>query len=175
MKKIILIVAVALTSAVASAQGFKKADNFVEGNISYSKSTGADASHSIMPTVGHFFTNRVAAGVFGEVANEAGVKTTGVGAFARCYFMTVGKSLNVYSQLDLGTSTTKEAGAKTTTTSSNLGIGANYFVSNRLSLNVGLTSLVGYTSVDSHSTVTVGFGTVSNPLNAGTFGLSYKF
>lgn len=175
MKKIVLILAVAFTSAVASAQSFKKADNFVEGNISYSKTKGADATHSITPTVGHFFTDHVAVGVFGETSNDAGVKTTGVGAFARCYFMTIGKSLNVYSQADLGTSTTDDAGAKATTTSANLGLGANYFVTPRLSLNVGLTNLVSYSSTESVSTMTIGVGSVSNPLNAGTFGLSYRF
>ena len=174
MRKVVLLLAVAFSTVFANAQSFKKADKFVEGTLSYSKTTDADAEHSISPAVGRWITDRFAVGVFGEFAKSA-VKTTGVGAFGRCQFLTVGKNINVTSQLSIATTSVDAAGVKTSTFSSNLGLGAYCFVTKKLALTMNVADLVSYTSADSKSTLTVGFDGVNNPLSTAKFGLTYKF
>jgi len=44
-----------------------------------------------------------------------------------------------------------------------------------LSLTVHLTDLIGYTTQDSKSILTVGFSGVNNPISSSKFGLLYRF
>lgn len=173
MKKITMILALAVIAVTASAQSFKKGDNILEGTASYTKTTGADGSYTVSPALAHFMTDRVAVGVAGTFGDDGATSTTGFGAFARCYFMNV-KGIQVHSQLGVGTLSTSTAGVKTTATSVNMGLGANWFMTNRLSLNAGLGSLINYTSTSGTSTMTIGFSGVTNPLNAASFGLTYR-
>lgn len=173
MKKITMILALAITAATASAQTFQKGNNILEGTASYTKATGTDGVYSISPAVAHFVTDRVALGVAGTFGDGGASSTTGVGVFGRCYFMTV-KGVMVHSQLGVGTLSTSTGGVKTTATSADLGLGANWFITNRLSLNTGLGSLINWTSTSGASTMTVGFSGITNPLNTATFGLTYK-
>lgn len=174
MKKTVLMLALAFSAVVGNAQSFKKADKFVEGTVSYTKSTGTDASYSINPTVGYWMTDRFAIGASAELGKTT-TKTTGFGAFGRCQFLTVGKNINVFSQLSLSTTTTDVAGTKTSPFTVNAGIGAYSFVTKRLALTMSLTDLISYTSVDSKSTLTVGFSGVNNPFSTAKFGVAYKF
>lgn len=174
MKKVALFLALSLVATFASAQ-FKKADKFVEGTVSYSKSNGSDASYNLQPTAGYFVTDRVAVGVFGQVGKDQGDETTGVGAFGRCYILDIGKNLKTYSQLNVGNSTVTTAGVKTSTFGIDLGLGVNYFVSSKLALALDVASLMSYTSQGSNNTFTIGWTGVTNPLSAAKFGVLYKF
>jgi len=177
MKLVILALVLSLTAFTASAQTtFKKSDKIVEGTASYTKTSDVDASYSLKPTVGYFLTDRFAVGVFGEVAkNTTGTKTLNYGAFSRCYFLTIGNHFKTYSQLDVANNTTDAAGTKTNTLGVNLGLGANYFVTNNLALTLHVANLASYTNGDSNSTFTVGFDGVTNPLSPVKFGVLYRF
>lgn len=175
MKKVALFFALMFTVLITSAQ-FKKADKFVEGTVSYSKSTGADAIYGIQPTLGYFVTDRFAVGASGEFGkNKDGVKTTGVNAFGRCYVLNIGKNLKTFSQLNVGTTSVDNAGIKTSAFGINVGLGVNYFVSSKLALSMHVADLMNYTSVESNSTFTIGWTGVNNPLSAAKFGVLYRF
>lgn len=59
-----------LVSFTTNAQ-FKKAEKFVEGTVSYSKTSGTDAQYTLNPTVGYFLTDRFAVGVSGKFGKDA--------------------------------------------------------------------------------------------------------
>lgn len=174
MKKTVLMLAVAFSAVIGNAQSFKKADKFLEGTVSYTKTTDVSAEHSINPTVGYWLTDRFAAGVTAELSKSE-EKTTGIGAFGRCQFLTVGKNINVFSQLTVSTTTVDVAGVKTSTFNTNVGLGAYCFVTNKLALTMNLADLISYSSVDSKSTLSVGFSGVNNPFSTAKFGVAYKF
>jgi outer membrane protein len=178
MKKVVFLV-VALFAAITftNAQtGFKKGNKFVEGSVSYTKAEGTDATYGFQPTIGYFLTDRFAVGVSGDFSkDENGVETTGFGAFGRCYVLNIGQNFKAFSQLGVGTTTINNAGVKATGTGVNFGFGANYFVSSKLALSVGLADVINYTSVEGNSTFNIGWSGVSNPLNAANFGVLYKF
>jgi outer membrane protein len=174
MKKTVLALAVILT-AFTAATAQKKSEKFVTGTVSYSKSTDVKASYSLKPTVGYFLTDKVAVGVFGEVSESGDEKTTSVGVFGRCHFMTIGQHCGVFSQLSVSTNSTTVADVKTTSTNANLGLGANYFVTKRLGLTMDIANLISYENVDSKSTTTIGFEGVTNPFAVASFGVIYKF
>jgi outer membrane protein len=176
LKLTILTLVLGLMSlTTVNAQSFKKSEKFLEGSVSYTKATDISATYSLKPTVGYFVTDKVAVGVFGEVGESATEKTTGIGAFARCYFMNLGQHAKVYSQLDLGTNSVDVASVKTSTVSANLSLGANYFVTSKLALTMSLANLISYESADSKSTMSVGFAGVANPFATTGFGVLYKF
>jgi len=174
MKKTVLLLAVAFSTVIGNAQSFKKADKFLEGTVSYTKTTDVDAEYSINPTVGYWLTDRFAAGVTAEIGKSV-EKTTSIGAFGRCQFLTVGKNINVFSQLNVLTNTVDVAGTKTSTFNTNLGLGAYCFVSKKLALTMNLADLISYSKVDSKSTLSVGFSGVNNPFSTAKFGVAYKF
>lgn len=165
-----------LSLTTVNAQStFKKADKIVEGTVSYAKSTDIKATWSLNPTVGYFVTDKVAVGLSGQFGEDAGTKTTNVGVFGRCYFLSLCKNTLVYSQLNASTNATNVSGNKSTSFTSDLGLGANYFVNKNLALTIGLANLISYQSIDSKSTFSVGFTGINNPLSAAKFGLLYRF
>ena len=170
----VLFSALALTSQAQAT--LAKSDKFVEGTFSYSSSTGTDAAYGIKPTVGYFLTDKFAVGVLGEVGKTStGAKTLNYGAFGRCYCLNVGEKFKAYSQLTVLSSSTDNAGTKTNSFSTDLGIGANYFFTSKLALSVNLVNLISYTSSGSNSNFTVGFDGVTNPISPVKFGVLYKF
>lgn len=180
MKKQLKLVALALvlsltTFTMVNAQSFKKSDKILEGTVSYSKTTDIKSSWSLSPSVGYFVSKTFAIGVFGGFGETEGVKTTNAGIFGRCYFMNVGKNLKVYSQATFASNSEKEANTKTTSTTADLGLGVNYFVSPKLALTMNVANLVSYESQSSVSTVTVGFAGIDNPFATAKFGVLYKF
>lgn len=178
LKFAIAAIALMMASFATSAQTFKKSDKIVEGTLSYSKSTDVKSSYSIKPAVGYFLTNKVAVGVFGEVGKTATEKTTNVGVFGRCYFMTVGKKCSIFSQVDAASNSSTlsdSASTKLTSVCANLGFGANYFVTSKLGLTMNVANLVSYESADSKSTTTIGFSGIANPFSTAKFGIIYKF
>ena len=178
MKKVVLL-AVALLAAITftnAQNNFKKSDKFVEGTVSYAKAEGIDATYGLQPTIGYFVTDRFAVGVSGAFGKDVdGVKTTGFGAFGRCYILNIGQNLKTFSQLGVGTTTINDAGVKTSAFGINLSLGVNYFVSPKLAVTLNVADLMNYTSVESSSTFTIGWEGVTNPLSAAKFGVLYRF
>jgi hypothetical protein len=175
MKKVVLFLALAFATTIASAQ-FKKADKFVEGTFMYSKSTGVDAETSVRPTVVYFLTDRFAAGIFASVGKDAATKDFGIGAFGRCYFANVSK-IKVFCQADLSNLTQKDivTDVKASVFSAGLGLGANYFVGSKWAVTANVSNLVSYASQNSNSTFSVGFDGLTNPFTIAKFGVLYKF
>lgn len=176
MKKVVLLT-IALIAAVTftNAQTFKKADKFVEGTVSYTKATDVDAVYTINPTLGYFVTSRFAVGANGQFGKDGDTKTTNVGVFGRCYFLTIKNALQTFSQLGVASNSTSVAGVKATSTAVNLGLGANYFVTSRLALSMNVADLISYEAADGKSTMTIGFDGVNNPFATAKFGVLYKF
>jgi outer membrane protein len=111
----------------------------------------------------------------------AGVQTSdsfGIGVFGRCYFLNIGEHFTTYSQLAITSNSDKAADTKTL--NANIGLGANYFITKKLSLVLSVADLVSYASVKAGNasavnTTTVGFSGVTNPFATPTFGLNYRF
>lgn len=173
MKKTIIVAMALIGSVVASAQSnFKKADKFVEGSVGYSKTEGQTSSYVVNPTAGYFLTNKVAVGAtVGFGRDSEGTKTTILGAFGRCYFLNLGKSAKIYSQLGISNTNALDVNAFKT----NVDLGVNYFVSEKFALTAGLADLITYTNVAGTSSFSIGWQGVSNPINQGRFGLLYRF
>lgn len=162
-------------NTVNAQSAFKKSDKIVEGTVSYTKTTDVDAVWSLNPTVGYFLTDKIAVGLSGQLGGDGKTTTTNVGVFGRYYLLTLCKNILVYSQLDATSNSTKVSGKSTTSFTSNIGLGANYFLTQKLALTMGLTNLVSYESKDSKSTFSVGFDGINNPLSTAKFGLLYRF
>lgn len=169
-----MLVSLFAISGVKAQNTFKKSDKIVEGTVSYSKSTGADAEYSFSPAVGYFVTDRVAVGVAGEFGKSADGDVTNFGAYARCYFLNIGQNFKAYSQLGLGSNTTKVAGVKASEFAAGVGLGANYFVSKKVALSAHIADLVSYTSADGNSNFSLGFTGFNNPIAMSKFGILIK-
>jgi len=165
MKKVFSILAalVVFSLSVSAQSNLSKSDKLVEGTVSYSTSTGTKGQYAIAPSIGYMVTNKVAVGLTGEFTNSV----TNFGAYGRCYFMNVGKNLNVFSQLNVGRVSDRF--------STDLGLGANYFVSKKLALSAGLSQLISYNTGDGVSNFSIGFNGIDNPIAATKFGLLYRF
>jgi len=211
MKKLLLsLTVIAGLTLAANAQefGFKQGDIILEGNIGFNSTNDKDveekeSSFSFTPKVGYFVTDKIAVGVqlgFSSAKQEdygTGSESIdkanafGVGVFGRYYFLELGKRFKTYAEAGLGYATSKsetEAGGttvedpKVNTLGFNVGVGANYFITERLSLNVGLTNLInfGTSKVDVDGAESVSnfgaqVGQVNNVFDMATFGLAFKF
>ena len=170
MKKVFSIfAAIAIFTASATAQvTFKKDDAIVEGTASVSSTTGESTAFSISPSIATFLTSKVALGVMGEYSrNQEEQDVVNFGGFLRWYFANVGKNLMLYSQVIVGRQYKSFA--------TNVGIGANYFVTNRVALSAQLVDLASFRSGQGTSTFTMGFTGVNNPISATKFGVLYRF
>lgn len=207
MKKLFItltVIAGLAFSSNAQEFGFKQGDILLEGNIGFNSTNNKNtdvktSSFGFEPKAGYFVTDKIAVGLalgLNTSKNENPVTTTksssfDIGVFGRYYFLEIGKRFKTYGEAGLGYTTAKsesETGGTTTenddvnTIDFNLGVGANYFITERLALNVGLTNLinVGSTKVDaSGAEATTNFGaqigSVNNIFDMATFGLAFKF
>jgi outer membrane protein W len=173
MKKVLLLLAVVLT-ALTSVNA-QKSSKFITGTVSYTKATDADASYSLSPTIGYYVTNKVSVGLTGEIGKAGDAKTTNIGVFGRCDFMNIGKSCQVFSQVDLTSNSSTVADVKATSVSANLGLGGNYYINKKWALTMHVADLVSYESADGNSTTTIGFSGINNPFATAKFGVVYKF
>ena len=171
MKKVLLLAIVSMFSFLANAQ-FKKSDKILEGSVSYSKTEGSDAEYSVSPSLGIFLSDKFAIGVGLSLGKDADGDATNFGAYGRYYFLSVGKNLSAYTPLDLTSNNSKSGGVKTSTFSTNVGVGANYFISKNLALSAHICDLMSYSS--DPSTFSIGFSGISNPLAMSQFGLLIK-
>ncbi len=148
----------------------------MSGTVSYTKTTtDTKASYNISPLLGHFVTDKVAVGVLGEFGKTGTETTTNVGVFGRCHFLSIGKSGQLFSQVDLTSNSTKVADVKTTSTSANLGLGANYSITKKLDLTTYVANLASYVKTEGNSTTSIGFTGITNPFAVAKFGVIYKF
>ena len=173
MKKVVLILAVLLTAFTST--NAQKNSKFVIGTVSYTKTTDVDAAYSFSPTIGYYVTDRVSVGILGEVGKAGDAKTTNVGVFGRCDFMNIGKSCQVFSQVDLTSNSSTISDVKATSVSANLGLGGNYHINKKWALTMHLADLISYESADGNSTTTIGFTGINNPFATAKFGVVYKF
>lgn len=166
MKKVFSIfAAIAIFAASATAQvTFKKDDAIVEGTASVSSTTGESTTFSFSPSLGTFLTSKVALGVTGEYTRDQEEQdVVNFGGFLRWYFANVGKNLALYSQVNVGRQNKSFA--------TNVGIGANYFVTSHVALSAQLADLASFRSGQGTSTFTMGFTGINNPLAMSKFGL----
>lgn len=145
---------------------FKKQDFIAEGTLAFLAQTGQPNQYTFAPSIGYFVTDRVAAGINAEFVKSTLAETNNFGAFGRCYFTKVLKSVHVYSQLDMG--------RKSDNFATGLGIGANYFVSKRVALSTQLVDLMNFSSGGGVTKFAVGFSGINNPLATYRFGVLVK-
>lgn len=211
MKKLLLtLTAIAGLTFASNAQdfGFKKTDFIVEGNFQATsvnnKNTDEKFSEfNFTPKFGYFVSDKIAVGVefafgqekettqqtAGETINKDNV--FGVGAFGRYYFLELGSRFKTYTELGagyLGTKSEVEVAGTTTENpkvngfGANLGIGANYFLTDKIAINFAFTDVLSYGSakadVDGAKSVSVFNANVNqfnNFFSNATFGLTFKF
>ncbi|MCI0921215.1 outer membrane beta-barrel protein [Sphingobacterium rhinopitheci] len=209
MKKVLLtLTAVAGLTVASQAQvtGFEKGNVLVEGNLGFNTSDNKNSevktsSFNFSPKVGYFFTDKLAAGInlnVGTSMNDqygidrkSKVNGFGVGVFGRYYFLELGSRFKTYAELNVDYNNTKsELTIANTTTENpktnkfgvNAGIGANYFLTDKIALNFAFANIVGYNTskVDADGAKSVNqFGVnvneFNNFFNTAQFGLTFKF
>ncbi|MFZ4863136.1 outer membrane beta-barrel protein [Sphingobacterium sp. Mn56C] len=209
MKKLLLtLTAVAGLTAASQAQefGFGKGNVIVEGNLGLSTTNNKESKtkqtdFKFTPKVGYFLTDKVAVGI-NLHANTANTKNTatsveqktnknelGAGVFGRYYFLELGSRFKAYGELnadytslksDVTTGGNKVKSPKVNNIGVNAGIGANYFLTEKIAVNFAFANVVGFNSSKaSGSKATTNFGANINQYNnffdAATFGLTFKF
>ena len=210
MKNLIFTAAAVLAFGFANAQsqddsaktfGFAENDIFVEGNLGFTstdnKNTNAKTnSVQFSPKVSYFISDNVAIGVQVGVGSAKG-ELNGVdvsksssfnaGVFGRYYFLELGKRFKTYGSANIDFGSAKSglgnAEVKSNGTAVGVGLGLNYFVTERIVLNFGLRNILSYNTskVDApgaKSSSNFGFdlnGNVANPFAAGSFGVGYRF
>ncbi|RRN78002.1 porin family protein, partial [Pseudoxanthomonas sp. SGD-10] len=174
MRKLLLtLTAIAGLTVAVNAQdfGFKKGDVLVEGsiNVESENDKNDDDKHnefSISPKAGYFLTDKFALGLALDFYNHKDENSNsgyeekdsrfGVGVFGRYYFLELGKRFKTYAEVNAQYLTGEEEyranSAATVNTAEyngfalNGGLGANYFVTERIAINVALSNIIGYNS-----------------------------
>lgn len=211
MKKLLFtLTAVAGLTFASKAQefGFQKTNFIVEGNfqatsINERNTEEKFSEFNFTPKFGYFVSDKVAVGVEFAFGQEKETTTTasgesiltdkafGVGAFGRYYFLELGSRFKTYTELGAGylnqQSKLKEDGStiedpKLNGFGANLGIGANYFLTDKIAINFAFTDVVSYGSVkadvDGAKSTSVFHANVNqfnNFFSNATFGLTFKF
>lgn len=178
MKKIILTAAAVFAISFANAQeaksfGFAKGDFTIGGNIKSISSDGSSYTE-LTPSVGYFVSDKVSinallSSISGDdlETGDALETTTSFGVGARYYMLDLGERFKVYS--GAGILFGKDL------TVLNAGIGVNYFLTQKLSINWGLASLITYAKSGDVSVTAINLNDYHNFLNDSSFGLTYKF
>lgn len=211
-KLLLTLTAVAAITFATKAQefGFEKGNFIVEGNLSSSNTNDKNtkeknASFNFNPKAGYFVTDKIAVGVelgFGQDKNTTfnnDIKTVatdkefGVGAFGRYYFLEVGSRFKTYTEVGVGYANSKDGetkvdGEKTIDAvkvngfGANAGIGANYFLTDKIAINFAFGNVISYGSAKADvdgAKASTAFNTNVNVFNNffdnATFGLTFKF
>ncbi|MFC0604829.1 outer membrane beta-barrel protein [Winogradskyella pulchriflava] len=206
MKKVLFTAAIAvfgLTNMNAQEEsktfGFSEGDIFVEGSVGFNsendKNTETKSNgFNLSPTVGYFISDDLAIGgslsyasfkeeVAGtDVSEESGF---GVGAFGRYYFLDLGERFKTNAEFGVGYASMNDklADVKENTIGAGLGLGINYFVTEKIALSFGLKNVLSFSSskfdVDGAEAVSefnFGFGDIANPFGGNaSFGLLFVF
>ncbi|AIM36639.1 hypothetical protein KO02_07905 [Sphingobacterium sp. ML3W] len=209
MKKLLLtLTAVAGLTFASQAQefGFKKTDFIVEGNFSANttndKTTKEKTStFNFNPSVGYFVSDKIAVGLDFNFGNEKNtnymgtsdtydkVSNFGIGAYGRYYFLDLGSRFKTYAQLAAGyQQATGEINDGTSTLDvpkikgfgAGAGLGVNYFVTENIAINFGLTDLVSFGTAKadggkSSNAFNANINSFNNFFDTAKFGLTFKF
>lgn len=175
MKKILLtMIAVTSIGLVTKAQtfGFKKGDVILEGALSVNSSDNKNtemkqSSFALSPKAGYFISDKAAVGVRltyseNKTTNYSGTNdiydktnTMGAGIFGRYYFLEAGSRFKVYGEADLGyasaggessNGTTTVKDDKTNSFGINGGVGANFFLTEKIAIGYEFANIIGYNS-----------------------------
>jgi outer membrane protein len=181
MKKIILTAAAVFVFSFANAQdkkdsgfGFAKGDFTLGGNIKYQSENGN--SHTMLaPSLGYFVSDKLS--INATIVSMSGddletgmamESSTSFGIGVNYYMLDLGERFKVYSTANLGFGDD--------TTSFNAGVGMNYFLTQKLLLNFGLTDMLSYSKVgDADATTHINLNEYDNFLDNLNFGLTYRF
>jgi outer membrane protein len=205
MKKIILTVAAVFAFGFANAQdkekkggfGFSEGDFYLGGMINFSSDKDELGSAStttsaleFSPEAGYFVTDKLAitAGLsignskVDNGTNEVKNNTFGANVGIRYYFLDMGERFKTYASAGLGFGSDDNGGngaEKTNTFGLGAGLGINYFVTENLAIDFGLSNVLSFNSEktgDAKSTSINGtINEFDNFFNTATFGLIYKF
>jgi len=203
MKRNVTLAAVAMSAmSFASAQesdptfGFSKGDVFVEGNMGFSsvkETYETTRSFVFAPAAGHFIRKDLALGVrlvFIEEEEKEDIMNTildkrsafSVGFFSRYYFLGMGKRLKTFTNVGvaIGSGKTGSPEVKHSSFGAGVGLGMNYFVTERIAINAGLADILAYTSVSpnngpSKSEFAINLNVFNNFSTQAQFGLTFKF
>lgn len=209
MKKFLLtLTAVAGLTVASQAQefGFEKGNFIVEGNLGFNTTNNKNTevkttTFNFNPKVGYFLTDKIAVGLnlaAGTVNKEenaqgADIETKsnllGAGVFGRYYFLELGSRFKTYAELNADYTNSKSevttAGntvkaPKTDAFGVNAGIGANYFLTDKIAINFAFANVVGFNTSKVKGAESINsFGANVNKFNnffdAATFGLTFKF
>ena len=168
MKKLLFAAAAVFAFGMANAQeetksfGFNEGDIILEGNLGFSSTNDKNteektSSFNFNPKVGYFMSDNLAIGVELMVGSNkeevAGVDTdknsnVGAGVFARYYFMDLGERFKPYGEFGLGFNSGKAglADVKYSGIGAGVGLGVNYFVTEKIAINFALTDILSYSS-----------------------------
>jgi len=196
---------VAMIATTAQAQektfGFNEGDVLLEGNLSFSstKDNNTDVKESeftFAPKAGYFLNDDFALGVQlnvtnGKIDTNVGETTNnvfGAGVFGRYYFLDLGQRFKTYGEVGLGFASYKDEVTtggvsvenKASGFGAGLGLGMNYFVTEKIAINFALTDILSYSSAKQKGGESVNsFGLQVNELNnffsTAQFGLTFKF
>ncbi|WP_299098013.1 outer membrane beta-barrel protein [uncultured Winogradskyella sp.] len=206
MKKVLLTAAIAvfgLTNMNAQEDektfGFSEGDFFVEGNVSFNSENDKNIDEksnefNISPKVGYFINDDLAIGaelLFAsskteldgtDVSDSSGF---GVGAFGRYYFLDLGERFKTNAEFGVGYTSMENNlnEVKQNTFEAGLGLGINYFVTEKIALTFGLKNILSFYSTKSdedgaeaETGFGLGFGDVANPFGGNaSFGLLFVF
>ena len=201
MKKVLFAAVAVFAFGIANAQedtksfGFNEGDIILEGNLGFSSTNDKNteektSSFNFNPKVGYFMADNLAIGLELMVGSNkeevAGVDTDknsnlGVGAFARYYFMDLGERFKPYGEFGLGFNSGKQtlADVKYSGIGAGVGLGVNYFVTEKIAINFALTDILSYSSnkYDGGENVTEFNGNLNvfnNFFTTAQFGMTFK-
>lgn len=210
MKQILLVmITIAGFNLASQAQsfGFSETDLFLEGGFSFSSNDNKNTERrttelSFTPKVGYFLSDKAAVGVqlaYGQSkrTDYSGSEDTylltngvGVGVFGRYYFLEAGARFKVYGEAAVGyyseggetkTSLTTTKHDKTNTIGAGAGIGANFFVTEKIAVGYQFSNLISYTStkVDASgakatNNFNANLNSFENFFSTGQFSLTFK-
>ncbi|MTG97747.1 outer membrane beta-barrel protein [Myroides albus] len=216
MKKLVLsVMSVVALGMAANAQevekpnfGFKEGDIMLEGSFQISdkvtKPTETNegkekfTNYTVNPKVGYFISDKVAVGAsvafgksHGDFADmdqigDAYSKDIYAGAFARYYFLELGKRFKTYAEVGVGFAENKNdfSKEKLTGIKAGLDLGFNYFVTENLAVAFTLGNVFSYSNQDmksdgkkigSVSETNANLNIFDNFFDQAKFGLIYKF
>lgn len=212
MKRIILTVAAVFAFGFANAQdititdtegmkGFKEGDMWAEGSFSF-RSGDIEDSWSFSPKIGYMIKENIGIGGFLAFSGTDDNRTDfsedkyGFGAFARYYFLSLGKSkeFQAYGEVGLGYSSVKTNGEfdefgnfipygddhTDGQFNANIDLGINYFFTSNWAATFELANIVSYNnsnpeSGDNSSDLNVEVNLFNNIFAQPQFGLLYKW
>lgn len=194
MKKVILTAVAVFGFVFANAQdkstfGFAKGDYVLGGFISYSANdngTTKTSSSYFSPELSYFLSDKFAIGA-GLSLGSSDNGTNKASSFSldlggRYYFLDLGSRFKTYTNFGVGFGSMDSGisgSEKMSTFNLGAGLGMNYFVTSKLSINWGLSNILSYGSMKQGSntatSLNLNVNVFENFFNTPSFGMQYKF